>query len=93
MTYRIERTEQPDATVFLVSGTMDAAHALQLEALLRHEGEGRVLVDLQEITLVDRDAIRFLARVEVSGIGLLNCPEYVRRSIAAASTERWQHRD
>ena len=88
MTYRIERTVQPDATVFLVSGTMDAAHALQLEALLRHEGEGRVLVDLQEITLVDRDAIRLLARMEASGLRLLNCPEYVRRSIVAANDEQ-----
>jgi len=88
MIYRIERTVRPDATVFLVSGPMDATHALQLEALLQHEGEGRVLVDLQEITLVDRDAIRFLARMEASGLGLLSCPEYVRRSIAAANDEQ-----
>ncbi len=93
MTYRIERTVQPDATVFLVSGTMDTAHALQLEALVRDEDEARILVDLREITLVDRDAIRFLARMEASGLGLLNCPDYVRRSIRrreqrAAVTQR-----
>jgi anti-anti-sigma regulatory factor len=88
MTYRIERIAQPDATMFLLSGTMDAAHALELEALLRREGEGRVLVDLQEITLVDRDAIRFLARMEASGLQLLNCPQYVRRSLVAANDEQ-----
>jgi anti-anti-sigma regulatory factor len=89
MTCRIERTVQPDATVFLVSGTMDAAHTLQLEELLRHEGEKRVLIDLRDTTLVDRDAIRFLARMAASGLELLNCPGYVRRSIAAANNEPW----
>jgi hypothetical protein len=93
MTCRIERTVQPGATVFLVSGTMDTAHALELEALLGHEGEGRFLVDLREITLVERQAIPLLARMEAAGLRLLNCPEYVRRSMAAASTEQQEHRD
>jgi hypothetical protein len=87
MTCRIERTVQPRATVFRVSGAMDAVHALQLEAMLRHEGEGRVLVDWQEITLVHREAIRCLARMEASGVGFINCPEYVRRSMASAADE------
>jgi hypothetical protein len=87
MTCRIERTVQPDVTAFVVSGIMNAVHACELETLLRHEGEGRVLVDLREVTLVDRDAIQFLARMEASGISLLNCPEYVRRSIAAANNQ------
>jgi anti-anti-sigma regulatory factor len=88
MTHRIERTVQSHATVFVVSGTMDEAHALQLEALRRHEGDRPVSVDLRGITLVDRDAIRLLGRMEASGLGLLNCPEYVRRSIAAANREQ-----
>ena len=36
-----------------------------------------------DITLVDRAAVRFLARVEMAGTEIINCPEYVRSWISA----------
>jgi hypothetical protein len=40
-----------------------------------------VVLDLAEVTLVDREAVRFLAACDVRGIGLRNCPEFIREWI------------
>jgi hypothetical protein len=38
-------------------------------------------LDLEEITLLDRDSVRFLIRCESEGVRLINCPLYVREWI------------
>jgi hypothetical protein len=38
-------------------------------------------LDLEEVTLLDRDSVRFLMRCELEGIQLVNCPLYVREWI------------
>lgn len=73
----------PDAVVFVLSGEMDSEHVARLRELLISEGDDHVVLDLQDITLVNRDAVRFLAGVETAGISVANCPEYVRTWIAA----------
>ena len=83
MTYRIRRSEDPEGTVFGLSGEMDGEHAARLEDLLMEDAHGSILLDLKEVTLVARDAVRFLARAEDRGIRIVNCPEYVRSWIAA----------
>jgi len=80
--YRIHRSVSPDATVFAVSGDMDSEHAAQLEELLAQEPDVRILLDLRDVTLVDRAAVRFLAGAECARIRIVNCPEYVRSWIA-----------
>jgi hypothetical protein len=62
---------------------MDIEHATQLQEFLANEPTGRVTLDLTEVTLVDRAAVRFLADAEDAGIRLINCPGYVRSWIAA----------
>ena len=42
-----------------------------------------VALDLAEVTLVKREAIKFLAGVEAAGTVLVNCPEDVRSWIDA----------
>ena len=39
------------------------------------------ILDLKEVTLLDRDSVRFLIRCESDGIQLVNCPLYVREWI------------
>jgi hypothetical protein len=73
--------------VFALSGDMDSQHAAQLEALLASEPPGGILLDMSEVTLVERAAVRFLANAERSGIRIVNCPEYVRSWIAAERDE------
>jgi hypothetical protein len=65
--------------VFALSGRMDREQAAGLEKLFREERAGvRIVMDLKDLTLVDRDAVRFLERCETGGIALRNCPAYIR---------------
>jgi anti-anti-sigma regulatory factor len=69
--------------VFTVSGRLEAENVAELSALLAAEPAGRPLVlDLKDLVLVDRDAVRFLKVCEGNGIVLRNCPPYVRAWIA-----------
>ena len=83
MTYRIQRSVSTDAVVFVLGGEMDSDHVAQLRELLAIDGDCRVLLDLEDVTLVDRAAVQFLARVESEGVRIVNCPEYVKSWIAA----------
>ena len=40
--------------------------------------ETDVALDLRQVRIVDREAVRFLARCETQGIELLECPAFVR---------------
>jgi hypothetical protein len=65
--------------VYILSGRMDAEQAAELDKLLGDESEGiRIVVDLKDLTLVDRDAVRFLEQCEAGGITLRNSPAYIR---------------
>jgi len=79
----IRRSESLEETVFDLSGEMDGEHSGRLAELLEAEGPNQVLLDLKDVTLVDRTAVRFLGRVEAAGIALINCPAYIRSWIAA----------
>lgn len=69
--------------VFTVSGRLDADNISELSTLLAEESPDRALVmDLKDVVLVDRDAIRFLGARERKGIVLRNCPPYIREWIA-----------
>jgi hypothetical protein len=49
---------------------------------LRSEAATReIVLDLQDLTLVDRDAVRFLERCEAASIKLKSCPAYIREWI------------
>jgi hypothetical protein len=47
-------------------------------------------LDLEEVTLLDRDSVRFLIRCESNGVQLVNCPLYVREWI---TREKGQMKD
>ena len=88
MSYRIHHSVRPGASVFALSGVLDAEHATRLEELLSSAVTDRIVLDLKDITLVDRAAVEFLARAEMAGTELVNCPEYVRSWIAAENESR-----
>jgi len=68
--------------VFTVSDRMDAENLRELKTLLSSEPNGRrITLDLEELTLVDQDAVRFLERCEIDNMQLKNCPAYIREWI------------
>jgi anti-anti-sigma regulatory factor len=75
--------------VFTVSGRLDAGNVGELSALVAAEPAGRPLVlDLKDLVLVDRDAVRFLRVRERNGIVLRNCPPYIRTWMAREGGQR-----
>ena len=65
--------------VFTVSGRVHEENLAELKDLFRLEAQGRLIVlDLRDLTLVDREAVRFLERCDSNGIKLKNCPAYIR---------------
>jgi hypothetical protein len=88
MCFRIERlVGGEDIVVFNVSGRMQAEHLDTLRELLGRE-EGKVVVDLKEVTLVDREAVSFLASGEANGVELRNCAAYIREWVARERSRR-----
>jgi hypothetical protein len=77
MTCRIERSVGKDGiTVFLVSGHVEAKYMSKIEEMIAREG-GHIALDLNELTLVDRDAVTYLASCKRKGIELRNCPPFL----------------
>jgi anti-anti-sigma regulatory factor len=91
---RIQRSCNRGVVVFLLSGRIEIADVAELQRLLTLEAADQsITFDLQDITLVDRDALKFLAHCEAERIQLENCPGYIREWI---DTERgrnsWEKR-
>lgn len=74
--------------VFTVSGRLEPDTVSELSAMLDVEPAGKSLVlDLKDVVLVDRDAVRFLGARERDGTTLRNCPPYIREWIAREEEE------
>ena len=84
---RIHRSSDR-GVVLSLSGRIEIEDVAELQRLLNLEEVGQsVALDLRDITLVDRDALKFLARCEAESIKLENCPAYIREWI---DTDRYR---
>jgi hypothetical protein len=80
---RIQRSSN-DRVVFSLSGRIEIDDVAELQRLFSLEAVGQAIgLDLRDVTLVDREAVKFLARCEVERIELENCPAYIREWIDA----------
>ena len=79
---KIERAAQGAFVLFTLSGRIQGEDAAEVQRLCALEAkEQSITLDLQEVKLVDREAVRFLARCEAEGITLVHCPAYIREWI------------
>jgi anti-anti-sigma regulatory factor len=81
VTLKIETQRQGNATVLRLIGRIRAEHVHEVERLMVGSGTDTAL-DLEEVTLVDAEAIKFLATCMARGIPLLNCVAYITDWIA-----------
>ena len=77
MTLKIEKYSDGYTTTIRLIGRMRVEHLPELEKQIR-ESESKIVLDLEELNLVDVDAVRFLGSCEVEGVTLLNCSPYIR---------------
>ena len=86
---RIQNSVKGDAIAFTLSGRIKEEEVAELQRLFEVKGQDhRIVLDLKEVKLVDRNAVRFLARCEANGIQLENCPAYIREWILGEGTRR-----
>ena len=79
---KIQRVADEAGVLFTLSGRIQGDDVAELQRLFALEAAGcRLMLDLQEVKLVDRDAVQFLARCEADGMTLAHCPAYIRRWI------------
>ena len=79
MTCRIDRLSIARGVVLRISGRLTAEDSDVVRAEL--EDGTVVALDLTEVELVDRDAVKLLALTETNGIELRHCPTYIREWI------------
>ena len=80
MVLKIDRAADGKYVVLRLSGRIQSEHVEQLKAEI--EGIAGVVLDLEDVKLVDRDAVRFLGVCEVNGTELRHCSPYIREWIA-----------
>ena len=92
MTLRIHGSAEDDPPVFKLMGRIQAADVPELIALFGSDSSCKAIVlDLEHVKLVDRDAVRFLARCEATGAELRSCSAYIREWIT--QEQRSSNRD
>jgi|SRR5580658_10849275 hypothetical protein len=88
MSCRIDRVVSAESdVVLLVSGQITGAHVDTLRSALEQEPGGFV-IDLKNVVLVDREAVKLLARSAAHGTELRNCPPYIREWITRETAGR-----
>jgi hypothetical protein len=82
MTLRIQRSIERELVVFTLTGRIQAEQVPELLAIVRSESRAhRILLDLEQVRLVDREAVLFLELSEMLGAELKNCSPYIRKWI------------
>ena len=65
--------------MFLLSGRFGTEAIAELRRLFELQTDCRnIVVDLKDVSMVDREVMRFLARCEANGVTLENCARYIR---------------
>lgn len=77
MLLRIEDISSESETAWTLSGRITTRDVQALKARIA-EAPGPVALELQQVRLVDLDAVRFLAAAERRGVELRNVPSFVR---------------
>jgi len=78
MTCKIERLVSGENSVVIrVCGRIQVEHVSTVNELIRLE-QGVVVLDLTEVTLVDREAVNLIAMCRLKNVELRNCPAFLR---------------
>lgn len=77
MVLRIESVSDGQLIILKVSGRLQSEHVEGLKEQIESSTK-RVILDLGEVKLVDRDVVRFLGTCEAKGVQLSQCSAYIR---------------
>jgi hypothetical protein len=79
MTFRVETAARGRFTVFILSGRIEKQAIAELRRLFELQTDYRdIVLDLKDVSLVDRDVMHFFVCCEADGVKLENCTPYIR---------------
>ena len=81
MTLRIEQSSDRGHTTIRLIGRIQVQHVAEVQKQIEAGGP-TVTLDLEDVTLVDVQVVRFLGACETRGIALRNGPPYISDWIA-----------
>jgi hypothetical protein len=79
MVLKIERNSLGKGVILLLSGRMQAEHLESVKTEM--VGIAEIILDLENVNRVDREAVCFLANCEANGATLRHCSPYIRNWI------------
>jgi hypothetical protein len=85
MTLRIERVSEGGVTTIRLIGRLQAEHLDALKVQIADSGS-RIALDLEELSLVDVEVVRFLGTCQVAGIQIVHSSPYISDWIAKERT-------
>jgi ABC-type transporter Mla MlaB component len=85
---KIERSVHDGNVRIALCGHIEREHLSELQRLIDEGAPHKmVTLDLEDVRLVDREAVDFLARCKGAGMRLENCSTYVREWISRDENE------
>ncbi len=78
---KLERSSDGERTTIRLIGRVRSEHLGEITNQMGMGGP-KVTLDLEEVTVVDVDVVRFLGKCERKGTELVHCPPYVREWIS-----------
>jgi len=87
MVLRIEKVSDGPILILRLSGRLQSEHVNQLRAQMEGSAQ-RIVLDLEEVKLVDREVVCFLGLCEANGVQLKSCSPYIRDWIGRARANR-----
>jgi hypothetical protein len=88
MTLMIRITSVEKCSIFALSGRIRGEDETVMEQLMGSKANDyNIILDLKDVRLVDREAVRFLSQCVSQGAKLENCPLYIREWIIGASCQ------
>jgi hypothetical protein len=77
--FRIETAARGRLSIFVLSGHIETEAMAELKRLFGFHTDCRdIVVDLRDVTMIDREVMRFFMRCESAGVTLENCTPYIR---------------
>ena len=80
MAFRIETEPRGSVTIFTLSGRIEIQAIAELRRLFERQTDYcDIVLDLKDVTVIDREVMRFFVRCEADGVKLENCASYIRQ--------------
>ena len=81
MSWKIEKYRDGQRTIIRLIGRMQMQHLQSVRTLIEETG-APIVLDLEELTMVDLETVRFLGQCQSDGVSLLHASQFINDWVA-----------